>query len=80
MSQWVARNYQLERPGGLRLSVSLGDKEGGFPSPTWCWFVYEHDRFWWKMLAQGTDETLEGAQTAASEWADRYKAGDKQES
>ena len=66
MNNWVVRNYILDRPG-LRLSVSLDDKR------TWCWFVYQREHPWnWPVLTQGTSETFEEAQAAASEWADRH--------
>jgi hypothetical protein len=53
----------------LRLSVLpvlLGDAK----RPTWCWFIYECVA--WSIVAQGTCDTPEEAQLAASTWADRH--------
>lgn len=74
--EWVACNFTRDRSDKLRLSVSLGGCEGGFKSPTWCWFVYDLKRGL-TVLAQGTvagDDcrALKQAQTAASDWADRH--------
>jgi hypothetical protein len=72
---WIARQFTCDRPDQLRLSVSLGGPDGGFASPTWCWFVYDSKQHHPPVLAQGTvaadhDSALEEAQDKASDWAD----------
>jgi hypothetical protein len=71
-AEWVARNFILDRPDGLRLSVSLGDRDGGFGVPTWCWFVYDlTQRPPWPRVLWGTSETSETAKIAAIDGAKR---------
>lgn len=77
MSDWIARNFVLDRPDRLRLSVSLGDRDGGFAGPTWCWFVYDLKQKYEPAVAKGTAATLEEAKALAVEHADRLSTSDK---
>ena len=72
-AEWVARNFVCDRPDGLRLSVVLGGRDGGFDESTWCWFVYDLSQKDMPVLASGRAPavTLEEAQALAGECADR---------
>ena len=69
---WVARNYVLDRPDRLRLSISLGDQDGGFAGPTWCWFVFDCAQGFSPVVAKGTAGTIGEAKARAAESADRW--------
>ena len=70
--QWVVRSYTQVRPNGLRLSVSMGDRDGGFANLTWCWFVYDIRQQRWDLVDSGRGESLTDAKTKASECAEKW--------